>query len=686
MRQIITSLVIVFCFLKANSQITKGFEPTWINKVSFSKSEINKNDVSAGTHVLLLDNQINIPEQKSYHRVTTKVIDNVGIQKASTINISYDPSYQKLQFHKINIIRNNQVIDKLNISDIQVMRRELNAENYLYDGSLSAVMNISDVRTEDIIDYSYSIIGFNPIHKNIFSNYFYLNDIESTGKINITLLSKNKLNYKSFNTSLEPTISRDNGLYRYNWMNIDTKKTDYEDYTPAWKLLYESVSVSEFKSWEDVVNWGLDVFKTSGEIDPELQAKIDKINSKYETQGEKIKSTLDFVQNEIRYLGLESGIGNYKPFSPNKVFKQRFGDCKDKSLLMATMLNKMDIEAYPMLVNTSLKQTIKDLLPSPIFFDHCVVKVINNGSAYWYDPTITNQGGEYDSTDFPDYSFGLVLKKDNDSFDEIEPYSENKIETLEEFTIDTIGKGATLKVTTTYHEGEADNMRNYFKLNSINSIKKEYEDFYSKTYYNVTALNPPRFEDKLRLNIFKVYEEYKLDSIWQPMPEKENYISATFIANSLLNTLYVPNKNERNTDLSLLYPIIREHHIKINLPRDWGIENDKLFVSSPGFYYEWEVDYDKPNKIINLNYYLKTQKDHINKEEYKQYIQDIKKVDQSSAYLIYIPKSYTQSNFTTSNTNILGGLFIIFKIALIFGGFVALALFLFWYFGNKKTV
>ena len=53
------------------------------------------------------------------------------------------------------------------------------------------------------------------------------------------------------------------------------------------------------------------------------------------------------MQDEVRYLGLENGISAYKPSSPNKVYNQRFGDCKDKSLLLVTMLNQMNIEAYP---------------------------------------------------------------------------------------------------------------------------------------------------------------------------------------------------------------------------------------------------------------------------------------------------------------------------------------------------
>ncbi|PWH82562.1 hypothetical protein DIS18_09965 [Algibacter marinivivus] len=666
------------------SQVLKENIPNWVDYIEYADTEINKDDVSQGSYILLYDSQVNASKKVAYTRLALKITNNTGIQNASTINVSYDPTYQNLKFHSINIIRDGKVIDKLDVSNFQVMRRELNAEIYLYDGSLSAVMNISDVRTGDIIDYAYSIYGFNPLNKK-FSGSFYLNDTDPVGKINVSVLSKNKLHYKLFNTNDAPQITKVNSLYKYNWSVSNIKKLDYEQNTPSWKLIYNTVFLSEYNSWEEVVDWGLNLYDISTKINTKLQTKINEINKTNKTQGDKIKATLDFVQNDVRYLGLEFGIGSYKPFSPNTVFERRFGDCKDKSLLMIKMLNEMRIEAYPMLVNTTLKQTIKEILPSPKFFDHCVVKVIDGNNEYYYDPTITNQGGDYDSTHFPDYRFGLVLKKGNSNFDDIKPYSENKVETIDEYIIDTIGKGAKLKVVTTYYESEADNMRNYFKNNSINAIKKEYENFYSNYYFDVTSSKPPRFKDEKLSNKFKVFEEYQIDSIWQPMIEKENHIATTFTATSLLNSLYIPTKEKRNSELAIVYPIIREHKIKINLPTQWGIENEKIFVNSPSFYYEWNVKYDRKKHIIDLYYYLETQKDHINTEEYKQYLKDVKKVDQTTGYYLFIPKNYSNSNTSTvNNSDFFEGVKSIIKVLLLFAGIVVIGLFVFLYFQGKK--
>jgi len=667
------------------SQIKKQNAPTWIDSIDFYDGELNQDDIIDGSVILLYDNQIHIPKQEAYTRVTTQITDNVGVQNASNITLDYDPTYQSLAVHKVNVIRDGEVLDKLNIEHFQVMRRELNAEIFLYDGSMSAVLNISDVRTGDIIDYSYSVTGFNPIHKNKFSNSFYLNDIAPVGKIHVNIISKNKLQHKSFNTKIEPKINQINGLYKYKWMSTNTKKLDYEENTPLWKLLYETVFISEYKSWEEVIKWGVDIFEINEKISPELLTKINEINTAHKSHGEKIKATLNFVQNEIRYLGLEYGISGYKPFAPNTVFERRFGDCKDKSLLMVTMLNEMGIESFPMLVNTSLKKTILNILPSPKFFDHCVVKVLDGAkNEFWYDPTISNQGGEFNTTYFPDYECGLVLEKGNFEFDDIYSYFDNRVDTVEEYTLDGVGKGANLKVTTTYYESEADNIRNYFKSNSINAIKKEFEMFYSSYFFNVSSVNTPTYTDNLKENIFTLNEEYKLDSLWKPMLEKDDFLSVSFVPLSLLNTVYIPTKDTRKADLAMLYPMSKSHRIRVKLPAKWDIKKESELITSPAFYYELDINYNKQENIVDIYHFLKSQKNHIAVDEYDQYIQDINKLDKSTGYYIYAPKDY-KGPTSLSTDSVTNAVSVVVKFVFILAFFIAIVLFIYWYYNKNKA-
>lgn len=646
-----------FYLFSQNSKVNVSERPTWVRYQQYQEFPlVNQDELVQGIINLLVDYQVHVPKQEQYFRMVTKITDNVGIQPSSTISAVFDPLYQKLTFHSISIIRDGKIINKLNPNDFQVLRREVNAENYLYDGSLSAVLNMSDVRTGDIIDYSYSIKGFNPIHKGKYSGSFALNDYIPIGKINVSINSSSKLYYKTYNTNLLPEITKQDGVTSYNWTVNTPKHTVYEENMPIGKIIMPSVIVTNYESWEDVVNWGVSVFKTNERLTTSLVEEIEKIKKNNPTEGKRIKAILNFVQDEIRYLGLEHGISSYKPNSPNKVFEQRFGDCKDKSLLMVHMLNQIGVEAYPMFVNSVFKEEITKIPAAPDFFDHCVVKVIGKDKwELYYDPTLENQGGTFKKVHFPNYRIGLVLKENNKTLDTIYSSSTNSIVKYEEFIIKEENAGAILNVTTTYTDAEADAMRSFFKKNSKSNIIKEYEKYYSNFYPKVKITKEPTVIDNIQKNEFIVSESYTLNSIWKPMNQKPGFISLEFYPSTLNDILYATNLENRTHEINLPYPVLREHITTVHLPRNWNIQESRDIISNESFYYEFDVKYDKKTNRLQLRNFLKTQQSIIPKEQLKKYAEDIKSLNENYGYSLFTPldKNNVESEFSNFDFTII---------------------------------
>lgn len=644
-----TLLFSLFIFNVFLAQVQKTNTPNWVNKVEYNKNpKIDEASIEQGLFRLLYEQQINETTKEFHFRYATKITENVGVQAGSSIDILYDPSFESLEFHSIYIIRNGEYIDKLKTSDFQLIRRELNSENYIYDGTLSAMSNLSDVRVDDIIEYSYSIKGDNPIHKGKFFYTFYLNDFQPVGQIHLSVLTNKNLDFSYKNSSKEFNKSKKGDSFYYLFSDKSINTNDYDLNAPGWKLQYKMAFVSEYKTWKDVINWGVNVFDVNKSLSKELKNKILEINNANTSSGDKINASLNFVQDDIRYLGLESGIGAYEPFSSSKVFEQRFGDCKDKSLLLVTMLNEMGIEAYPMLVNTYLKKTITELPPSPTVFDHCVVKVIDKKvGVLFYDPTIANQGGSFDTNAFPDYRFGLVLKKGNTELDEIYSLTNSNAEVTDYYELEEVGKGATLKTTSVYFDAEADYMRSYYKNNSINSIKKEYESFYANYFYNIKSKKIPQFKDDIENNKFTTYETYEIDSIWQTSLVT-NQIIASFYPYTIINTLSMPEKRDRDLPFALPYPTTRTHKINVKLPQKWNIDRENININSSSIFYDFDARYNESKDLLSLTHILKFKKDHVTFEEFNSYYDDVKKIDTNIAYSLIIPVN-AKSSFSSEN-------------------------------------
>ncbi len=670
----------------AIAQIKVSQTPSWVKIQSYEpKPEIDINEISYGLLTLLSDEQVHVPREEKYARLVRKISDNVGIQEASSVSINYDPTYQKLIIHDIKVIRQGKSVNKLNINNFQTIRQESNAESYIYDGSLNAIANLSDIRKGDIIDMSYTIKGFNPIHNGHFATSSSLNDYEPVGKINFNIISDTKLFYKILNSDQEPEISSNNGYTSYNWQATNTDKPLLEENMPYWYVPYKSIFVTDFEDWEQVVNWGLDIYNDEKNMSQELKAKIEEIKTSYDSEGQRISSALKFVQDEIRYLGLESGIGAYKPFSPSQVYQQRYGDCKDKSFLLVSMLRNMGIQAYPALVNTTFGEALHEFLPTPKTFDHVVVKVIDSlDNHLFYDPTRTNQFGSYDNIPFPNYGKTLVIKKGVKGLEQIETKNEDLVEVFDIFDLKKINEPGELYSTTVFRDEEADIMRNYFKSNSLSTLSKNFKSYYDNYYNGVEILKDPVIRDDSIANKITVEEFYKINELWTPMIENKDNIGVEFAPLNLVEVLRFPTEKTRKTPFALYYPTHRKHKMTIKLPQRWNLNRDKININSKNFDFSLSSRMNSTKDILYLDYEYKNKTGYVNTSDYDEYYRDIKKIEGAIAYYIYIPKTMAALN---NLDNSLIGSYAIKLILVIFGILVAAGIVIFFAIkrSNKKS-
>ncbi len=237
----------------------------------------------------------------------------------------------------------------------------------------------------------------------------------------------------------------------YEWRRSDCHPVHAQEQLPDWYDPYGFIMVSEFNSWAEVNNWAMLLFPKSIAIGSALSSKIKEINAAYSTPEQKTTTALHFVQDEIRYMGIEMGVHSHKPANPNQVFNQRFGDCKEKSYLLCVMLNTMGIEASPVLINTTDKKAILNYLPSAFDFDHCTVRVTINNKHYWLDPTISYQRGPLSSISYPDYQCGLVLTDSTTALSPIQLRNNSHEFVQELFTMPADYGPCYLKVITTYN-------------------------------------------------------------------------------------------------------------------------------------------------------------------------------------------------------------------------------------------
>ncbi|HKD99423.1 MAG TPA: transglutaminase domain-containing protein, partial [Planctomycetota bacterium] len=134
-----------------------------------------------------------------------------------------------------------------------------------------------------------------------------------------------------------------------------------------------SVSVTTYGSWDEFTSWWWNLIQKEMETSPAMRDKIASLTRDKKTEMEKIRAIYEFVVTDVRYNAWEFGVHGYQPYNASTVFDRGHGDCKDKALLMNTMLREIGVRAYPVLIHADDERPIEDLsVPLIGLFNHCI--------------------------------------------------------------------------------------------------------------------------------------------------------------------------------------------------------------------------------------------------------------------------------------------------------------------------
>jgi len=155
----------------------------------------------------------------------------------------------------------------------------------------------------------------------------------------------------SHHPALEPTQPAPN-QFRWEQKNIDGIDLEDVPLHPDWAALAGRMTVHFAQDplpqgdalWARIGNWytGLAAPRSEGGSDIASTAKSVAGDGDFMARLTKIA---DFMQQQIRYVGIEIGIGGLQPHPAEDIFRSRYGDCKDKATLMITMLDAVGIRA-----------------------------------------------------------------------------------------------------------------------------------------------------------------------------------------------------------------------------------------------------------------------------------------------------------------------------------------------------
>ncbi|HEY4326524.1 MAG TPA: DUF3857 domain-containing transglutaminase family protein [Mucilaginibacter sp.] len=203
--------------------------------------------------------------------------------------------------------------------------------------------------------------------------------------------------YLNKNTTIKPVITAADGNIQYDWQLKNARAIKKEDGAEAWKVFphiyfgannFEFYGVpGDFSSWSSYGKWQRALNADVCSLTPEREAEIRKMTDTFKTEKEKVKYLYSYMQQNMRYVSVQLGIGGLKPFPATFVDKKKYGDCKALSNYMSALLKAVNIPSCYAMINAEPNGEPADLLFPYDPFNHVILCVPLKNDTTWLECT-----------------------------------------------------------------------------------------------------------------------------------------------------------------------------------------------------------------------------------------------------------------------------------------------------------
>ncbi|MDP4625889.1 MAG: DUF3857 domain-containing protein [Akkermansiaceae bacterium] len=649
--RLLSFVLLILPLFSAGAETTVAKSPAspWVALPEYNIPETG--DTSLGSvRYIAVDFQSNIDESANYNHYATQILTRAGVEDYSQLSVDFQPDYQTLTWHSLEIIRKGVTQDRLPGTEFELIRQEKGLDRQLYDGEITAHAILSDIRPGDTIIYSYTITGANPIFsgkEHSFLQTQFGSPVDYLRRRFIWDSSLQSLRWQHSPASpdvLVHTEKADGKLDSLVFEKRESPALDVESNVPSSVTIYPFVEISDYASWEEFGKWTESIYLTGEELPEDIRIVCEEIKGQNLRPDETAVAALRWVQENIRYLGSFMGEHTHAPYTLGQICERRFGDCKDKGMLLTAMLRHLGLDAAPALVNTDERESIISQLPGYRNFDHLIVHLKLNGTDYWLDPTRTFQRGTLANSYAPAYGFAFVIRPDSTALHPVIPAGFDVIHTsiTESFKIPDMSGKATMRVRTVATGLDADRLRYTFSADSLSDLEEDYRAYYESDYPGITVDAPMTFSDDEKQNRIVITESYALTDLWdrEENDGEADQLYAWFYARYIASVVATPSETERKLPYAISHPTRYVHTLEIAPPEGWDIPEGEHSRKLPSLHYDYKISSAAGKAIVRFSYM--TLADRVMPEDFANYKEAMKLFEDDLYYYLSSPIVVTE--------------------------------------------
>ncbi len=363
-----------------------------------------------------------------------------------------------------------------------------------------------------------------------------------------------------------------------------------------------------FNSTKDLYKWYRSLVEKMENDESILKAKVAELTSEAKDDLDKVKNIYYWVQDNIRYIAFEDGIAGFKPDDCQKVFKNKYGDCKGMANLTKEMLQLAGFDARLTWIGTN-HIAYDYSTPSLAVDNHMICTVLLENKKYFLDPTEKyNPFSEYaeriqgkealieDGENFILEKVPVMNKKDNQE-------SIRRVLSIEGEQL--IGKGEHL------FNGES-KAGLLYSINNVKTDNKEeaINDYLSEGDKNQTISNAETSDLNNRDQMFSITYDLKLDNAISSFGD-QIYLDLDYYKEFSRFRF----EEEREVDYTFAYKMFLLVETELTLPEGYRVSELPAGMKEEHDDFSFTVEYQEEGekiiyrKIISVDHAIIRKKD-----------------------------------------------------------------------------
>lgn len=169
-------------------------------------------------------------------------------------------------------------------------------------------------------------------------------------------------------------LADENGKARWQWrkenlaaFELEVGMYDFFNSSPR-------LAVTSFKNFDELGAAYWSEAKKKAVVTPEVEALANEITKNLEEPAQQAAAIYEWVNKNIRYLSIVMDKGGWIPHSSTEILANRYGDCKDYSTIIYSLLKAKGIESHPVLIRSELGDWFPEVA-TPGYFNHAILYI-----------------------------------------------------------------------------------------------------------------------------------------------------------------------------------------------------------------------------------------------------------------------------------------------------------------------